>query len=152
MNTDDILNSTAHFLKEYFDMEDWSVDETPPSFTLFNLYTKDEEEWAYHFLPIKDLSGVGPEFLAPTLKSALHESTEGENLAFFGVCQAPEGDLEGRLDPESEYFFLILYLADKDSFYGSLYDFDMAELGSLDVFQAFPELMEVDFSTEDIVH
>ena len=101
MNPDDILNSTAHFLKEYFDMEGWAVDETPPSYTLFDIYKKEGEEWAYHVLPINDLCEVDQDFWVPTMKSALSRSIVEKNLAFFGVCQAPQGDLEGFIDPES---------------------------------------------------
>lgn len=152
MNPDDILNSTAHFLKEYFDMEGWAVDETPPSYTLFDIYKKEGEEWAYHVLPINDLCEVDQDFWVPTMKSALSRSIVEKNLAFFGVCQAPQGDLEGFIDPESEYFFLIVYLADRNAFYGKLYDFDMELIGSFDVFQAFPDLLNADFLAEEVIH
>ena len=152
MSPNDLLNSTAHFLKEYFELEGWEVGETPPSYTLFDIYKKEEEEWAYHVLPINDLCEVDQEFWAQALKSALHRSIAEKNIAFFGVCQAPEGNFEDLVDPESDYFFLVIYLTEIDEFYGKLYDFDMEEIVSFDVSQAFPDLIEAEFLAEEVIH
>ena len=152
MTDKEILDSTASFLQEYFNLEGWSVEETPPSFTLFNIYTKEGEEWAYHVLPINDLGDIEPDFWFPTMKSALSRSITEKNLAFFGVCEAPMGDDHGLVDPEREYFFLVIYLGDRDEFIGRLYDFDMDVIGDFNVFQAFPSLEHADFGIEEIVH
>jgi hypothetical protein len=153
MNPSDIIESTAAFFKDYFGQEGWLIEETPPSFTLFDTYTKGDEEWAYHVLPINDLVDVDQDFWIPTMKEELfRENVSEKNLCFFGVCQAPQGDSDGLVDPEAEYFFVIIYLADRNDFFGKLFDFEINTIGEFNVFEAFPELLAADFLREDVIH
>lgn len=141
----------ASFLKQFYSDHEVETCDLNPSCTSFS-FEGTEEEVEFSARSFMDLSDIEPEEWVFIMSQEIKEDPSFKNLLFFGICEAPEGDIGKVLNPDEEYFFMVCYFEDTDEFEGRLFDLDFNSVGVFDIYNAFPEFSTVDFKSSSTIH